>query len=49
MAMTGSANVTAGGLWKNEEFSQLIYGGVGDPAHTQLEAYLKKLSGLRMA
>lgn len=49
MAMTGSANVTAGGLWKNEEFYQLTYGGVGDPAHAQLESYLKKLSELRVA
>lgn len=49
IAMTGSANITAGGLWKNEEFSQLTYGVIGDPAHTQLEAYLKKLSRLRMA
>lgn len=48
IAMTGSANVTAGGLWKNEEFSQLTYGGIGDPAYAQLEAYLKKLPELRM-
>lgn len=49
VAMTGSANVTAGGLWKNEEFSQLTYGGVRDPVHAPLEAYLKKLSRLGIA
>jgi HKD family nuclease len=49
IAMTGSANVTAGGLWRNEEFSQLSYGGIGDPTHAPLEAYLKKLSRLGIA
>lgn len=46
IAMIGSANVTAGGLWKNEELSQVVNGVVDDPLHSQLAPYLKTLSGL---
>lgn len=49
MAIIGSANVTAGGLWKNEELSTLIEGSVSDPLHAQLSAYLGALPALMTA
>lgn len=45
LAMVGSANITSGGLWKNEELSQVSQGKVGDAAHAQLLSYLKTLTG----
>lgn len=45
-AILGSANVTAGGLWKNEELSYQVQGVIGDDAHGQLGLYLQRLSTL---
>lgn len=45
----GSANITSGGLWKNEELSSLIGGTIGDYGHVQIEPYLRKLSGFESA
>lgn len=47
IAMVGSANITAGGLWKNEELSQVISGPASDAIHAQYAAYIKRLSVLR--
>jgi HKD family nuclease len=49
IAMVGSANVTAGGLWKNEELSQVLSGQTSDAIHAQYAAYIKKLSALMAA
>lgn len=48
-AILGSANITSGGLWKNEELSSLLDGTIGDYGHAQLESYLRKLTGLESA
>lgn len=45
--MVGSANVTSGGLSKNEELSHLFSGHASDPIHTHYMAYLRKLAGLK--
>lgn len=45
-AILGSANITSGGLWKNEELSYQVQGDIGDDAHAQLALYLKRLSAL---
>ncbi|WP_156882686.1 phospholipase D-like domain-containing protein [Pseudomonas sp. CF161] len=45
-AILGSANVTSGGLWKNEELSYCVSGKVTDDAHRQLTAYLQGLTAL---
>jgi len=44
--MVGSANVTAGGLLRNEELSHAVSGNTADPLHDHYLAYLKKLSEL---
>ncbi|WP_050550222.1 phospholipase D family protein [Pseudomonas sp. GM21] len=44
IAMVGSANITAGGLWKNEELSVVLFGKTSDAIHSQYAAYIKKLS-----
>ncbi|MGE8302867.1 MAG: hypothetical protein ACN6PW_00240 [Pseudomonas kermanshahensis] len=44
--MVGSANVTAGGLLRNEELSHAVSGNTTDLLHDHYLAYLKKLSGL---
>lgn len=48
-AILGSANITSGGLWKNEELSSLFDGAIGDFEHEQIEPYLQKLSALKSA
>lgn len=49
IAMVGSANITAGGLWKNEELSQVLSGQTSDAIHAQYAAYIERLSGLMAA
>ena len=49
IAMAGSANITAGGLWKNEELSLMLFGQTNDAIHAQYAAYIKKLSSLLAA
>lgn len=48
-AILGSANITSGGLWKNEELSSLFDGSIDDCEHEQIEPYLQKLSALGLA
>lgn len=43
-AILGSANVTSGGLWKNEELSCCVRGDVTDESHVQLALYLQRLA-----
>ncbi|QAY94300.1 hypothetical protein CUN63_29300 [Pseudomonas sp. ACM7] len=45
-AILGSANVTSGGLWKNEELSCQVSGRVTDDSHEQLALYLQRLTVL---
>jgi len=45
-AILGSANITSGGLWKNEELSYYVSGKVTDDAHRQLAVYLQHLTVL---
>jgi HKD family nuclease len=49
IAMVGSANITAGRLWKNEELSVVLFGKTSDAIHAQYAAYIKKLSLLMAA
>ncbi|MCZ7719907.1 phospholipase D family protein [Pseudomonas aeruginosa] len=42
----GSANITSGGLWKNEELSQGRTGRLDDEFHSQIAEYLERLPGL---
>jgi phosphatidylserine/phosphatidylglycerophosphate/cardiolipin synthase-like enzyme len=42
-AVLGSANITDGGLRRNEEVSVLLTGEVGDDQHHEVAAYLKHL------
>lgn len=46
VAMVGSANITSGGLWKNEELSQLVSAVVSDPIHAHYMNYIEKLTRL---
>ncbi len=48
-AVLGSANITSGGLWKNEELSSQIDGTIGDYGYEQLEPYMRKLTALESA
>lgn len=48
-AMVGSANITAGGLWKNEELSLVLSGQTSDAIHVQYADYIKRLSALMAA
>lgn len=43
-AILGSANVTSGGLWRNEELSCRVRGDVTDESHVQLALYLQRLA-----
>ncbi|MBR8254337.1 phospholipase D family protein [Burkholderia ambifaria] len=42
-AVLGSANLTDGGLRRNEEVSVLLTGEIGDDQHYEVAAYLKHL------
>lgn len=42
-AVLGSANITDGGLRRNEEVSVLLTGDLGDDQHREVSAYLKHL------
>ncbi|WP_437216396.1 phospholipase D-like domain-containing protein [Pseudomonas sp. ER28] len=44
--MVGSANVTGGGLTRNEELSHVISGKISEPSHAHYVAYIQKLSRL---
>ena len=46
-ALVGSANITSGGLGKNEELSVELSGDIGDPDHTTIVEYLNELEMLR--
>lgn len=46
IVMSGSANITSGGLWKSEELSSLVSGKLGDDYHRQIAGYLDRLAGL---
>lgn len=43
-AIIGSANITYGGLTKNEELSVRLDGAIGDEEHHELVRYLEHLS-----
>ena len=49
IAMVGSANITAGGLWKHDELSVVTFGQTSDAIHSQYAAYIKRLSLLMAA
>ena len=48
-AVIGSANITEGGLFGNEELSIVMTGTEGDTTYSQIQHYLGKLASLRFA